>query len=764
MAYKILFTKSFNSNLRSVLKDNKKAAQAARAAMTEACTEGCIVSLPRTKNGESRIPNVEKFDLPEAYRLVVQLVDGAKKTRAFLFIGSHDDAEHWLETHKNYKWVRDKKDGVLEFIQVTVREDERYVPADRLNLEVAEELNDNPLLENLSDIDWEKLSIDSTGKDYALSISGSKFEQNADDILKRLDEILGYEKCTIIFDLMWHAHSQEWEEFKQRLKVLHQQAQTLDSEAMESLSDIESTDSVITFDDNDLLQNFFLMNTFADWMLFLHPDQKTVVERDFRGPARLRGVSGSGKTSVLVHRARKLAKKYNQPILLVTLTESMRKLLERLADDLCGIERSLIETKTMGMLAKDNYAAFCNGITPVMATGDQQLEIVKEIASSLSKHPFWQDSIFKTTNYSIMFKFLQDEISYVRGRLSEASLNKYTDPKAFQRSGRGTPLDNAERKIMFDAITNYIQELHALSLYDHEGLVSYVTESLITNEKTNGKYRCVLADEVQDLSELDILLIGSLKTPSGEKVSDVENGLFLAGDGAQSIYKRGFSLRRIGINIVGRSFNLKKNYRNTYEILNAAFGLIKEYEFSDVGDDAKTRPFIPDFAARHGMKPLIIRCETIAEEAAMVASDIASLLEMGQIPGQICVIGTSVKVREEVTLQLQNRNIPFAELKHDVDYEGNHIKISTIESAKGHEFSTVYIMGLVEGLLPLSSPIDEDVTKDASRLYVAMTRAREKLTMSYSSNMEVSRFLRVIQPDCREAFIRNGELRRVYET
>jgi hypothetical protein len=115
----------------------------------------------------------------------------------------------------------------------------------------------------------------------------------------------------------------------------------------------ENSESFVTFDDPDELASFFENHSLADWMLFLHPEQKKVSERDFRGPARLRGVSGSGKTSVLVHRARFLAKKYHQPVLLITLTESMRKLLDHLADDLCGVERRLILTMTMSSLARN---------------------------------------------------------------------------------------------------------------------------------------------------------------------------------------------------------------------------------------------------------------------------------------------------------------------------------------------------------------------------------------------------------------------------
>jgi len=71
--------------------------------MLEARVDGDMKSLPRTKHGETRIPDLEKYDLPDAYRLVVQLVDGVAKTRAFLFVGSHADADRWLDAHWNYR-------------------------------------------------------------------------------------------------------------------------------------------------------------------------------------------------------------------------------------------------------------------------------------------------------------------------------------------------------------------------------------------------------------------------------------------------------------------------------------------------------------------------------------------------------------------------------------------------------------------------------------------------------------------------------------
>ena len=44
------------------------------------------------------------------------------------------------------------------------------------------------------------------------------------------------------------------------------------------------------------------------WTVFLHPEQRQWVERDYAGPARVSGSAGTGKTIVALHRAVHLAR------------------------------------------------------------------------------------------------------------------------------------------------------------------------------------------------------------------------------------------------------------------------------------------------------------------------------------------------------------------------------------------------------------------------------------------------------------------------
>lgn len=105
---------------------------------------------------------------------------------------------------------------------------------------------------------------------------------------------------------------------------------------------------------------------FEDWMLYLHPSQKALVKREFSGPARLRGVSGSGKTVVAVHRAREAARRIlrgnvDGKVLFVTFNKSLSELVCRLLRRLCTpSEFAQIEVITHGRWCQD-YLRFRTG-------------------------------------------------------------------------------------------------------------------------------------------------------------------------------------------------------------------------------------------------------------------------------------------------------------------------------------------------------------------------------------------------------------------
>lgn len=100
-------------------------------------------------------------------------------------------------------------------------------------------------------------------------------------------------------------------------------------------------------------------------------------------------------------------------------------------------------------------------------------------------------------------------------------------------------------------------------------------------------------------------------------------------------------------------------------------------------------------------------------------------------------------------------------LSSDLDnYEDNDnlVTMMTLHSSKGLEFPVVFITGMEEGIFPSSRSLMSDVQLEEERrlCYVGMTRAKEKLYLSYAysrmyfgkySNQTVSRFIQDLPLD-----------------
>ena len=80
---------------------------------------------------------------------------------------------------------------------------------------------------------------------------------------------------------------------------------------------------------------------------------------------------------------------------------------------------------------------------------------------------------------------------------------------------------------------------------------------------------------------------------------------------------------------------------------------------------------------------------------------------------------------------------------------GNRVNIMTMHGSKGLEFETVWLPDLNEGIIPSRSALgDAQIEEERRMLYVAMTRAKRALIMSYITGNEENRMLptRFIRP------------------
>ncbi|GAA3296114.1 hypothetical protein GCM10017708_35240 [Arthrobacter citreus] len=97
-------------------------------------------------------------------------------------------------------------------------------------------------------------------------------------------------------------------------------------------------------EDSEELRKVIEGGDFDAWRTFLHPEQRIYAERHYNGSFRLSGGAGTGKTVVLLHRARTLSKaEPSCGVVLTTFTttlaESLNNGLQRLDNDLHRAEK-----------------------------------------------------------------------------------------------------------------------------------------------------------------------------------------------------------------------------------------------------------------------------------------------------------------------------------------------------------------------------------------------------------------------------------------
>jgi DNA helicase-2/ATP-dependent DNA helicase PcrA len=65
--------------------------------------------------------------------------------------------------------------------------------------------------------------------------------------------------------------------------------------------------------------------------------------------------------------------------------------------------------------------------------------------------------------------------------------------------------------------------------------------------------------------------------------------------------------------------------------------------------------------------------------------------------------------------------------------EQEFIRLSTVHQAKGQEWKVVFVIGLCDGMFPLGRTLDnmEGVEEERRLFYVAVTRAKDELYMTY---------------------------------
>jgi superfamily I DNA/RNA helicase len=449
------------------------------------------------------------------------------------------------------------------------------------------------------------------------------------------------------------------------------------------------------------------------WTVFLHPEQRDWVERDYNGPARISGSAGTGKTIVALHRAVFLARKHpDARVLLTTFTDTLASALHTRLKRLIANEPRLgerIDVQSVDAVGTRLHKALIG--PPSLATREQVKDLIRDASSAVSGHKFSPH-------------FLVSEWEQLVDAWQLSTWESYRD---VARLGRKTRLPEAQRAVVWSIFERVNQGLKVSGLITQAEMFTALAEALTKTKKS--PYDFAVIDESQDITIAQLKFCAALG-------GDRPYALFFVGDLGQRIFQQPFSWKSLGVDIRGRSRTLRVNYRTSHQIRMQADRLLGP-EVTDVDGNAERRS--DTVSGFNGLPPVINVFKSQAEEINAVSDWLSRLSKSGVHPHELGVFVRSQGEITRATGAVKRSALPFKILDAHVETASGHVSVCTMHLAKGLEFRAVAVIACDDEIIPLQERIqsvgdDADLQEvyDTERqlLYVACTRARDHLLVT----------------------------------
>jgi superfamily I DNA/RNA helicase len=425
------------------------------------------------------------------------------------------------------------------------------------------------------------------------------------------------------------------------------------------------------------------------------------------GVQLISGAAGSGKSLILLYRARLLRRFFPRKRLLV-LTHN-RPLIR----DLEARYRRLDEDSTA--IEWRTFHGWCRAHWPEGEPYREPLGAQRRLALV--------DRVRREhlAGSTISTQQLADEIDWVKDQLI-TSREGYL---AADRAGRGFALSAAMRERVFAAVVAYQQTLGAQGLYDYGDVPRGLWRALDTGRARLTPYDVVLIDEAQFFAPIWFEILKRALAPGGQ--------FFLVADPTQGFLKRRHSWQASGLEVRGRTQRLARSYRSTRAILDFATQLYR-LRLPDDGDALIAQNAR---SATAGIPPELIALSSEQDETTRVVNEIAALRTRGVPLAHILVLHSAWDGVERVLGRLRQAFGADAAVNPREVSPGAQIRVCTINAATGLESPIVFLMGAhrlweAEGSIWLGEEERAELIRDNTRkLYMAITRAGQRLVMTY---------------------------------
>ena len=410
-----------------------------------------------------------------SYRLVTQV---NSEMTLLLFFGNHDETDKFLDQNAGQQFLYDEDMKELRATFVTEVEEKRIVslPAD----------DADGLLWDYFESELDELA-EGLSAGQIRRLNNLKKGSTSDDIFNAVidsSEELS-ERTAALNDVLNCINNGDLNAADSRISLWRDSANLLLMLKMKRLLCCNDIIKHIRPGDTQFdeeLERYLNHDDPLEWFTFTHPSQEKLITSEYAGPTQLSGVSGSGKTSVLIKRAcRLLGENPGKHVLVITLNQSLALLIE-------NVLKALVDEDDFERLQVLPFYDLCrNLLRQFDPAADKSY---RQISENLEEH---SDEVFRefyrceTNNFDArcMIDFhktllqrgfdaeayIKEEFNWIRSFLTP---NNYTEYLEVERKGRKLPMLAQQREQVLEGIDGWIKNAFCGSCgYTHDHSQSF---------------------------------------------------------------------------------------------------------------------------------------------------------------------------------------------------------------------------------------------------------------------------------------------------
>ena len=652
--------------------------------------------------------NLRSVRIDQDYRGIVLKPENGN-VYMLLWVDKHDDAYDWAASRV---FSIHPDTGSLQVVDVQQQAQEQP----QQSTSVPEE---SGLFKQYKDKDLVRLGIPEVLLPFVRAISTEK-------MLDQISAHLPQEAYEALF-LLAAGHSPEEVSIEMELK---EKTEKVDVEDFETALDNPNTKRRFHVVSGALELAEILNAPLELWRIFLHPSQQKIVQGNYKGPVRVLGGAGTGKTVVAMHRAKCLAQNMtgNQKVLFTTFTKNLAADISENLKKLCSsdilqrIEVINLDAWVSRFLKKNGYES--------------------SIAFDDDTRDCWSNAMnLADSGLGLDEGFYKDEWRDIIQAQGLFTVEEYIKAS---RLGRGRKLSRIDKLKIWPVFEEYRSELRK---HNYKEMTDAIRDArqLLERQGDAQPYSAVIVDESQDMGMEAFKLLRQIIPQSRECL---ENDIFIVGDAHQRIYRNKVILSRCDINVRGRSKKLRINYRTTEEIRRWAVKLLEGKPIDDLDGGEDTSKGYKSLM--HGEPPEIVKQDSFGSETDFIKEYLDKLTQDGNSLNSVCLVARTNELLRQYEGALKAKGIPtyFIKRSQADDRNSKGLRMATMHRVKGLEFDHVIIAGCNDGVIPLQvsktscdpEELEDNDILERALLHVAVTRAKKRVLITSSGT--VSGFLK----------------------